>query len=895
MRLVANVWANEGRNVIGLAPSAQAAEVLSQDLGFDAFTIDKLTYTWRGNHPTKPGHSLKDLPVSINAGDMIIVDEAGMASTPNIGSLLEIAEEAGAVVRFIGDHKQLGAVENGGLFGAMVNASGRSDNQLSEVVRFGGDREQSATSLRLREGDSSTFDFYAKRGWVNGGARSDMLDKAAADYLADISSGKTSLLIAATNRDVAELNETIRAHYIAHSVVDTTVEAQLSRGEKAGLGDTILARKNQTFYDDETATSTRINNGTLLTVTGIAEDGSITARNTATGEELCLPADYVRDNVQLGYAATVHRAQGSTVDCTRAVIDHHVDRAGLYVALTRGKLANHIYAVTEHQLDELAEEGHYHYQGVDHAPSVRDVFNKAISRDNSPKAAREVIAEVVDEQTSPDRMMGLWLMGKDEATNDFIDAYLPDWIDTLSGDLAQKIEASDDGVAPIRHGWAQLIDAGIDPRTVMDAATRDIDNAHDPARLIRYHLDEQLRQFDTGKRNQLPPISRHADMELDTWLRTHNPYDRAETARLTGQEHNLNRLNQSVLAEHARFASSKVESLTWQEASITTRLYEDKNAAANEVKANFQQVRLDAARIRAYEKAMADHSAALRDEEAALADIEHQRLLADDYTRPVADQAYDHDAAGYGTYQQRIDEAHTRLDMAQQRRKLAQQAIEDTGANLPEAGLWEEICYRADDQEEWDKRLREAEHHDSEHTHRLQQRLDTIRREKMDFADRADIATRLRAEEVPHDVADHAGYIADEVNLLAAQRTYELRCLGIDEPAQEAIREMMADTIAAAYEPDNDEAHHDEQDTAVQNTVEEAQPTPETTAEDENADNTQGEDAGGLNEGARASLDFIASLGLDEAPHITTTHSNNHDNEEQGPTDDCEDEQGPEL
>lgn len=873
MRLVANVWAGQGRNVIGLAPSAQAAEVLSGDLGFDAFTIDKLTYTWRGNHPTKPGHSLKDLPVSINSGDMIIVDEAGMASTPNIGSLLEIAEESGAVVRFIGDHKQLGAVENGGLFGAMVNASGRTDNQLSEVVRFGGDSEQSATSLRLREGDSSTFDFYLERGWVNGGARSDMLNKAAADYLGDISSGNTSLLIAATNRDVAELNETIRAHYIAVGVVDTTMEAPLSRGEKAGVGDTILARKNQTFYDDETATSTRINNGTLLTVTGIAEGGSITARNQTTGEELCLPADYVRDNVQLGYAATVHRAQGSTVDCTRAVIDHHVDRAGLYVALTRGKLANHIYAVTEHQLDELAEEGHYHYQGIDHAPSVRDVFNKAISRDNSPKAAREVIAEVVDEQTSPDRMMGLWLMGKDEATNDFIDAYLPDWIDTLPGDLSRKIETSDDGVEPIRHGWARLIDAGIDPRTVMDAATRDIDNAHYPARLIRYRLDEQLRQLDTGKRNQLPPISRHADMELDTWLRTHNPYDRAETARLTGQEHNLNRLNQEVLAEHARFARSKVESLTWQEASITTRLYEDKNAAVNEVKANFQQVRLDAARIRAYEQAMADHSAALGEEEAALADIEHQRLLADDYTRPVAERAYDHNAAGYGTYQQRIDQAHTRLDMAQQRRKLAQQAIEDTGANLPEAGLWEEICYRADDTEEWDKRLREAEHHDSEHTYRLQQRLDTIRREKMDFADRADIATRLRAEEIPHDVADHAGYIADEVNLLAAQRTYELRRLGIDEPAQETIRDMMADTIAAAYEPGNTD--YDE--------VEEEPPAPETTPEPK------------LHPGAQASMDFIASLGLDDAPHITTTHSNNHDNEGQAPTDDLEEEQGPEL
>lgn len=110
---------------------------------------------------------------------------------------------------------------------------------------------------------------------------------------------------------------------------------------------------------------------------------------------------------------------------------------------------------------------------------------------------------------------------------------------------------------------------------------------------------------------------------------------------------------------------------------------------------------------------------------------------------------------------------------------LPKKAIEDTGANLPEAGLWDEICYRADDTEEWDKRLHEAENHDSEHTYRLQQRLDTIRREKMDFADRADIATRLRAEEIPHDVADHAGYIADEVSLLAAQCTYELRRLGV--------------------------------------------------------------------------------------------------------------------
>ena len=427
----------------------------------------------------------------------------------------------------------------------------------------------------------------------------------------------------------------------------------------------------------------------------------------------------------------------------------------------------------------------------------------------------------------------------------------------------------------------------------MDAATRDIDNAHDPARLIRYRLDEQLRLRDTGKRNQLPPVSGQTDIELDTWLRAHNPYDRAETARLTGKEGNLNQLNQTVLAEHARFARSKVESLTWQEASITTRLHEDKDAALNEVQADYQQIRLDAGRIRAYEQAMADHSAALREEETARATIEHQRLLAEDYTRPVAERAYDHDVDGYGTYQQRIDHAHKRLEQAQQRRSLAQQAIEETGSNLPEAGLWDEICYRADDTEEWNKRLNAAAQHDSEHAHKLQQRLDTIRRDKMDWADRADIATRLRAEEIPNDVSDHAGYIADEVNLLAAQRTYELRRLGVDEPAQETIRDMVEETIAASYEPDNDETHHNEQDTTVQNTVEEEQPAPETPAEDEDADNTQGEDADELNEGAQAGLDFLASLGLGGEQQSVTSDSDTTD--EQTPADELEDEQGPEL
>ena len=100
-------------------------------------------------------------------------------------------------------------------------------------------------------------------------------------------------------------------------------------------------------------------------------------------------------------------------------------------------------------------------------------------------------------------------------------------------------------------------------------------------------------------------------------------------------------------------------------------------------------------------------------------------------------------------------------------------------------------------------------------------------------------------------------------------------------------------TIAAAYEPDHDETHHDEQDAAVQNTVEEEQPAPKTAPEDENTDNTQGEDTSELNEGAQAGLDFLASLGLGSEQQSVTSDRDTTD--EQAPVDELEEEQGPEL
>ena len=117
--------------------------------------------------------------------DMLLVDEAGMASTQNLAALVEIAKESGAVVRMIGDPHQLSAVGSGGLFNSACQITDAVE--LTEVMRFSGGKntEQADASLKIRKGDKSGLDVYEQREWVSGGTRQDMVDSAVADYLND--------------------------------------------------------------------------------------------------------------------------------------------------------------------------------------------------------------------------------------------------------------------------------------------------------------------------------------------------------------------------------------------------------------------------------------------------------------------------------------------------------------------------------------------------------------------------------------------------------------------------------------------------------------------------------------------------------------------------------------
>ncbi|MEX1145610.1 MAG: MobF family relaxase, partial [Acidimicrobiia bacterium] len=344
MNALRRAWESEHGtgSVVGLAPSAAAAQVLADDLGIGTENTAK----WLHDH-TANGAGFR-------AGQLVIVDEASLAGTLTLDRITRHAAEVGAKVLLVGDWAQLAAVEAGGAFGMLVRD--RDDApELVDVRRFHHDWERHA-SLRLRIGDAAVIDTYDAHGRVHDGDTDTMLDAAYRAWLDDLATGRSSTMIAESTETVTALNTRARSDRITAGHVDPAGEVRLHDGTDASPGDLVITRRN-----DRRLLAGRgwVRNGDRWTVTATHDDGSVTVRRDGhrRGTSVRLPAWYVDEHVELAYAVTAHRAQGSTVETTHTLVRPTMTRETLYVAMTRGRHANTAYVATD-QPD--AEANHRH-------------------------------------------------------------------------------------------------------------------------------------------------------------------------------------------------------------------------------------------------------------------------------------------------------------------------------------------------------------------------------------------------------------------------------------------------------------------------------------------------------------------------------------------------------
>jgi len=351
----------QGRKAFGVAPTAAAAEVLAAETRMRADTLDKLLTEHA--HPSRPPDPEFDLP----AGTTVIVDEASAASTPKLAALFRFADQHDWRIILVGDPRQFAAVGRGGMFAQLVDIHGAVE--LDRVHRFHHPWERRA-SLDLRTGDPAALVEYHRRGRLHGGTLEQMETDIIAAWQEARSRGDAVALMANNTDTVIRLNQLAQETRIKAKELDLAGRSLRVGDTSILVGDEVVTRRNdRTLRTDQ---GLMVKNRDHWTITSIHRDRSVTL--TGRTGAVQLPAEYVAEHLELGYAQTSHATQGRTVDVGLLLIDSPTDSRGVYTPMTRGREANHAYVVTENNQTSL------------------DVLTQALARDwiDKPAVARRI-------------------------------------------------------------------------------------------------------------------------------------------------------------------------------------------------------------------------------------------------------------------------------------------------------------------------------------------------------------------------------------------------------------------------------------------------------------------------------------------------------------------------
>jgi conjugative relaxase-like TrwC/TraI family protein len=489
MRTLARAWRDSGGQVIGLAPSAAAAAQLRGATGVPADTLAKLS--WSIQHGDLP-----DWAEHIGRFSLVIIDEVGMADTLSLNTAVQFVIGRGGSIRLVGDDQQLAAIGAGGVLRDIQASYGAL--RLTELHRFS-DPAEAAASLALRDGRPEALGFYLDRQRVHVGDPTTTVDGVFNAWQTDRSQGLDTIMLAPTRELVSRLNQQARNHRLA----DTTPsqEIELGDGNAASVGDLIITRTNDRRL--RIGTTDWVKNGDRWSVVNLTGTGGVRVRHVRNGRTVTLPAGYVATATELGYASTVHTAQGVTADTMHGVVTGGESRQQLYTMLTRGRSANHIYV-------SVVGDGDPHtlIRPDTILPSTAtELLEQILARDGSPRSA----STQLEEHQAPTVRLGesaaRYLDALHMAAENLINSTAVQAVETSANQLLPGL--SDEPAWPTLRGHLLLrAAAGADPvaELLTAAAQWDLTSAHDQAAVIDSRIQDINKVTAGGPLPWLPGI-----------------------------------------------------------------------------------------------------------------------------------------------------------------------------------------------------------------------------------------------------------------------------------------------------------------------------------------------------------------------------------------------------
>jgi conjugative relaxase-like TrwC/TraI family protein len=484
------LWNGTGGRIFGLASSQIATDVLAGE-GVCARNVARWLTT---QQRLADGVAAGDDPDwQLHAGDLVVVDESAMADTADLAAIQDHVSDVGAKLLLVGDHRQLAAVGAGG--GMDLLATAGASYELTEARRFSAEWERAA-SLRLRTADETVLGEYHKHGrLIDAGAIEQAEASAARAWLGDTLAGRHALLIVDTNEQAARLSASLRADLVELGVVAEDGVPLGLQGTYAGVGDLVQARLNGWHLSGYEGNRRGPINREQYRVLGTRDDGGLVVApiygrgsdGEALGEPMTLPGAYVAEHVALGYASTVHAAQGVTVDTCHAVITPHTQAGALYVGMSRGRHGNTAH-VTTLAVPIDAPAGAV-ADAIHRDPAA--VLANALQTADPQRTALATATESAQDATAVRTPAELLADASELATA----GRTARWLDALvdEGHLTPEQRAAiaaEDGGPTLSRVLRRAELAGHDPRRVLTAAVaeRPLDNARQLSNVLHHRI-----------------------------------------------------------------------------------------------------------------------------------------------------------------------------------------------------------------------------------------------------------------------------------------------------------------------------------------------------------------------------------------------------------------------